>query len=1008
MRSTTATILRGSVLLLFGACAGDAAAPPSPVASMAVTPDSVTLQVGETTQLRATPRDAGGVAVTGRPVSWTSANAGIASVSPAGLVTAVSRGTVSVTARVEGASATAEVSVTPADFRPASDVVLRGAMAFADVDIAEGVTVRADGDVTIEATGSFTLNGELTGDCAGITVKSGGAVTLNGTIRNACSADSGQQKGVTIVGNGPLVLGPGRIESSGDVFISNDSTVANRTALERLVLPMQPAAASLASASARVDPCDLNGFVSVPNPVRAPDGTSGSRGGDGADGGDVFLYCDGAATIREVYLQAQDGGHGGTGTHSSTTSAQSIGGRGGEGGEVFLGGFAGSNRYIGNNTLLSGNGGNGGHAIASGLPDNGPARAASADALGGDGEMPGDITFGFGRLIDASNGQINIVVGSAGNGGDATARGANGVDALARAGAAQHGGSATAKGGAAAGGLLGGIVNFNTRPGFSISAGNGGNGGRAFVVAGDGGDGSVSSVDGGDGGNLDATGGDGGNGAFSEATMTRISSGGTGADVSFIGGNGGNGAMRCPPAPIGQGGEGGAGGEATGESGQRGVPNPVLFGTTTIDQAGNGGDGGDGSGPGTAGPAGANGIENRAPFSVTSSFARGRPGVLCPGGTFGVDISPVTMTINVGQTFLFTCTVTDLRTGIAVAAPQLDWSSSAPGVASAIVGGTPVTGVTLGVSPGQATITCRLPTGEAASAELMVIAPADPLCDPQQTPQANNARQVVNVLVPGLGSMGFCNAATMILFTGPTKHSSGGVAAQPRVMDHTSFNIVGGLPGTFISAADIAAFTMQYPCGLHGQGRTLCQGSGTTLMQGEYVITFGVMNGDFPAADPTSFYEYGFVFDADGNPGNNFVADPNFPNDFFQATDRWYTFGRSPSQNWGLGARTAINNNIQPVTTGARLVMIEQTAILIVPRSEFGVPDPAVRFTGFRHDGRFGFNGSPWSGDVQRPADLPLYDLPVADLPEIEPPPARPPGGAARRVAANAGGGAGK
>jgi hypothetical protein len=67
-----------------------------------------------------------------------------------------------------------------------------------------------------------------------------------------------------------------------------------------------------------------------------------------------------------------------------------------------------------------------------------------------------------------------------------------------------------------------------------------------------------------------------------------------------------------------------------------------------------------------------------------------------------------------------------------------------------------------------------------------------------------------------------------------------------------------------------------------------------------------------------------------------------------------------------------VNSNIQPVPTGARLVMIPQTGHPIVPRSEFGVADPDVRFTAFRHDGMFGFNGTPWRGDVQRPVDGPL------------------------------------
>jgi hypothetical protein len=661
---------------------------------------------------------------------------------------------------------------------------------------------------------------------------------------------------------------------------------------------------------------------------------------------------------------------------------------------VFIGGSiagglgGGTSVFQGDNVLITGNGGNGGTALASGLPDPTPAVAASAEAVGGTGGMPKDVRFGFGRVVNVVGGTINIVVGSAGAGGAATARGARGADAMTRNGQAQHGGNAAATGGAGAPGLQGGILGRSGAPGFNINAGSGGDGGLAVVVAGDGGGGSVASVDGADGGDLAAIAGDGGAGASSGASGAYISAGGKGGDATLTGGNGGAGAARCPPAPIGQGGNGGAGGTASGTPGQGGVPNSAQFGRTTIDDAGRGGDAGDGSGPGVTGAAGTNTVQKVGPQSETNSFAPGRPGALCPGGTFAIDISPTAMTINIGDTFVFTCAVTDLRTGMLVGAPQLTWTSSAPGVATVVVGGAPGTGVTLGIFPGLTTITCTLPTGEQSSAQLMVVAPADPLCDPQQTPQADNARQIINVLVPGLGPMGFCDAATMNLFTGPTKHSSGGIPPQPRVMDHTSFEIVGGLPSTVISAADIAAFTMQYPCGLHAQGRTLCQGTGRTLGAGEYIITFGVMNGDFPVTDPTRSFEYGFVFDADGNPANNFVADPNFPNDFFQGTDRWYTFGRSPSQNWGLGARTAVNGNIQPVATGARVVMIGRTSILVVPRSEFGVPDPAVRFTAFGHSGFFGLDGGPWSGDVQRPVDQPLYSVPVSDLPEVRPPPA--------------------
>src|SRR5205823_4609778 len=56
-----------------------------PVASVTVNPGSANLQVGQTVQLTATPKDATGNALSGRVVTWASGNSGVASVSGNGL-----------------------------------------------------------------------------------------------------------------------------------------------------------------------------------------------------------------------------------------------------------------------------------------------------------------------------------------------------------------------------------------------------------------------------------------------------------------------------------------------------------------------------------------------------------------------------------------------------------------------------------------------------------------------------------------------------------------------------------------------------------------------------------------------------------------------------------------------------------------------------------------------------------------------------------------------------------
>ncbi len=69
-----------------------------PVASVAISPATGSLRVGQTLQFAATPKDSAGGALTGRSVTWTSSNPGVATVSASGLVTSGAVGTVTITA----------------------------------------------------------------------------------------------------------------------------------------------------------------------------------------------------------------------------------------------------------------------------------------------------------------------------------------------------------------------------------------------------------------------------------------------------------------------------------------------------------------------------------------------------------------------------------------------------------------------------------------------------------------------------------------------------------------------------------------------------------------------------------------------------------------------------------------------------------------------------------------------------------------------------------------------
>ena len=86
--------------------------PPAPVAVVTVTGSTTTLAVAQTTQLTATTRDASNNVLAGRAVSWASTNLAAATVTGAGLVTAVAAGTATIRATSEGVVGSYAMTIT--------------------------------------------------------------------------------------------------------------------------------------------------------------------------------------------------------------------------------------------------------------------------------------------------------------------------------------------------------------------------------------------------------------------------------------------------------------------------------------------------------------------------------------------------------------------------------------------------------------------------------------------------------------------------------------------------------------------------------------------------------------------------------------------------------------------------------------------------------------------------------------------------------------------------------
>jgi len=150
-----------------------------PVASVAVTPPAPSIQVGQTVQLTATPRDASGNPLTGRVVTWSSSNSAVASVSSSGLVTGKAAGSATITATSEGKSGSAAVTITTT---PVASVTVAPA----------APTILVGGTVQLTATPKDASGNPLTGRTIMWSTSSGAvaSVSVSGLVTGVAAGSA--------------------------------------------------------------------------------------------------------------------------------------------------------------------------------------------------------------------------------------------------------------------------------------------------------------------------------------------------------------------------------------------------------------------------------------------------------------------------------------------------------------------------------------------------------------------------------------------------------------------------------------------------------------------------------------------------------------------------------------------------------------------------------------------------------------------------------------------------
>ncbi|MGZ5140685.1 MAG: Ig-like domain-containing protein, partial [Burkholderiales bacterium] len=95
----------------------------TPVASVSISVPA-SLAAGQSARATATPKDANGVVLTDRPVTWFTSSATIASVNDSGVVSAVAPGNALVSAVSEGVAGQAALAVTPPQPTPVATVIV--------------------------------------------------------------------------------------------------------------------------------------------------------------------------------------------------------------------------------------------------------------------------------------------------------------------------------------------------------------------------------------------------------------------------------------------------------------------------------------------------------------------------------------------------------------------------------------------------------------------------------------------------------------------------------------------------------------------------------------------------------------------------------------------------------------------------------------------------------------------------------------------------------------------
>src|SRR5689334_7209243 len=275
MRSLT----RALPLVALLACGGEHGTSPEPggpmgpvVTTIVVTSPGGSLQVGGTLALSAEVRDEKGLAIPGKTLTWASANAAVATVSTAGVVTGTGAGTTTISASVDSKSGSAMVSVTqvpvfavtiaPLATPPVAGETTPLTVVLRDQSGNELLGRKVTWSSSASLVATVDASGRLIATSPGPTTITALSEGVTGTLALTVAAPAGSVA-PTIESIAPAMLAPGAVATlRGTGFLRLSHTAATVAAVSAPVLATTPTQVTIAVPSAAL-PCQSTQAVPV-------------------------------------------------------------------------------------------------------------------------------------------------------------------------------------------------------------------------------------------------------------------------------------------------------------------------------------------------------------------------------------------------------------------------------------------------------------------------------------------------------------------------------------------------------------------------------------------------------------------------------------------------------------------------------------------------------------------------------------------------------------------------